>query len=126
MQPILETMKRHEPELTKKNFQERKYERFDKVIEVIMKIYNKYGAYCYNLYSNNGIHQPYPNFEQGKNDLENRLWSDIEKELDNILDFPSANELSSDEFDRCLQGLIDLVDCDAIYHISVIMKIITG
>ena len=74
-------MKRHEPDLTKKNFQERKNERFDKVIEVKMIIYNKYGAECYNLYSNNGIHQTDSNFEQGKNNLENKLCSDVVYEL---------------------------------------------
>ena len=91
-----------------------------------MKIYNKYGTECYNLYSNNGTYQPDPNFEQGKNDLENRLCSDIVDELDNIVDFPSANKLNSEEFDRCLQGLTDLIDSDAVYQMSNIMNIITS
>ena len=120
-------MKRHEAELTNKNLTARKYEIFDEIIEIFMRTHNKYGVECYNLYSNNGTHQPdHRPDESKKYDLADRLHSYVQDDLVDLLDFPSAEEISLDELQRCLLGLTDIVDSNAIYQASVIMKIITG
>ena len=120
-------MQRHEPELTVKNLTARKYVIFDEIIEIFMETYNKYGVECYNLYSNNGAHQPdYQPDESKKDDLTLRLHSYVKDDLLDLLDFPSAEKISLDDLKRCLLGLTDIVDSNAMYQASVIMKIIKG
>ena len=120
-------MKTHEPGLTRKNLTLRKYEIFDAIVETMMTVFNKYNVECYNLYSNNGTHQPNPDSDESKkNDLEERIHSDVTDQLVNFLKFPSADEISLEELGRCQQGLTNIVNSTSVLETSMIMNIIIG
>ena len=120
-------MKRHEPELTGKNLTSRKYEIFDAIVDTMMTVYNKYNVECYNLYSNNGTHKPNPDSnESKKNDLEERIHSDVTDQLVYVVKPPIADEISLEELRRCQQGLTDIVNSTSVFQTSMIMKIIKG
>ena len=120
-------MARHESELTGKKLTLRKYEIFDAIVETMMTVFNKYNVECYNLYSNNGTHQPNPDSDESKkNDLEERIHSDVTEQLVNFNKFPSADEISLEELGRCQQGLTNIVNSTSVFQTSMIMKIIKG
>ena len=120
-------MARHEPELTGKKLTLRKYEIFDAIVETMMTIYNKYNEECQNFYRKNGTHQPNPDSDESKkNDLEERIHSDVTDQLVNFLKFPSADEISLEELGRCQQGLTNIVNSTSVLETSMIMNIIIG
>ena len=120
-------MARHEPELTGKNLTLRKYEIFDAIVDTMMTVYNKYNVECYNLYSNNGTHKPNPDFDESKkNDLEERIHSDVTDQLVYLVKPPSADKVSLEELRRCQQGLTNIVNSTSVFQTSMIMKIIKG
>mgnify|MGYP006241741569 CR=1 FL=1 len=112
LQPLLENIKTHEPELTKKKLIARKYKIFDKIVETILGAYNKYFA--------NPIFQTV-----SADDLGSKLRSYVLREAATFLRAqPNYIKMSRNGQKSYLQQFSNIVDSSAVYQTANVMKII--